>query len=287
MLVSAATYWLSRYHIADGLISELSRPGLDRFAGNNIHNTICGSCVLDVRTKWQKRCIVLIWMFVVGFGILPFIGVGLFTKQYPGTWCFLDFHSHKILVKIYAFLYACINIILILRMIVCNSFVVCCLAQRRFLRKQKRKRFVSTMASMTTMENEALTTSSQQQQKRRSMAVEIYNIIFLFALSLVFTICLGPFMIHILRTLIKEEADVILDIAAVRLASLNQILDPWLYILFRRKDQKKSDNNKKTTVAMFPTLVKIHMSKVSTVVLVQKMCHVVTFEIFTRTLLTI
>ncbi|WAR23463.1 PE2R4-like protein, partial [Mya arenaria] len=106
------------------------------WTGGNIH---C-SFHVDVRTKGQKRCIVLIWMFVVGFGILPFIGVGLFTKQYPGTWCFLDFHSHKILVKIYAFLYACINIILILLMIVFNSFVVCCLAQRRFLRKPKRKK---------------------------------------------------------------------------------------------------------------------------------------------------
>ncbi|WAR23474.1 PE2R4-like protein [Mya arenaria] len=167
------------------------------------------------KNEIAKRCIVLIWMFVVGFGILPFIGVGLFTKQYPGTWCFLDFHSHNILVKIYPFLYACINIILILLMIVCNSFVVCCLAQRRFLRKQKRRRFVSTMASMTTMENEALTVSSQQKQKKRSMDVEIYSIIFLFALSLVFAICWGPFMIQILRTLITEEADVILDIAAV------------------------------------------------------------------------
>ncbi|WAR23477.1 PE2R4-like protein, partial [Mya arenaria] len=186
------------------------------------------------KNEIAKRCIVLIWVFVIGFGMLPFIGFGQFTKQYPGTWCFLDFHSHNIFGKIYAFLYACINVILILLMIFCNTFVVCCLAQRRFVRKQKRRRFVSTMASMTTMENEALTTSSQQRQKKRSMDVEIYSIIFLFALSLVFAICWGPFMIQILRTLITEESDVILDIAAVRLASLNQILDPWLYILFRR-----------------------------------------------------
>jgi len=37
-----------------------------------------------------------------------------------------------------------------------------------------------------------------------------------------------------MRTLVSGRADPLLHIAAVRLASLNQILDPWLYILLRR-----------------------------------------------------
>jgi len=40
--------------------------------------------------------------------------------------------------------------------------------------------------------------------------------------------------VNIMRTLVSGRADPLLHIAAVRLAILNQILDPWLYILLRR-----------------------------------------------------
>jgi len=42
------------------------------------------------------------------------------------------------------------------------------------------------------------------------------------------------FQIQILKTLMTGQPNYLMDLAAIRLASINQTLDPWLYILLRR-----------------------------------------------------
>ncbi|KAH3696812.1 hypothetical protein DPMN_084290 [Dreissena polymorpha] len=181
-----------------------------------------------------KGCILAVWIFVFTYCILPFIGFGKFEKQYPGTWCFFDFHSSKIDEKIYGYIYASINLLLILLMITCNAHVVYTLARTRFKRRYTPNRRESAVMSHMALTEQEVLVSVSRHMRKRSRDLEIHMIVFLCALTSVFTICWAPFMVHIMSTLITGKQHLLLDLAAVRLASLNQTLDPWLYILLRR-----------------------------------------------------
>ncbi|KAH3696834.1 prostaglandin E2 receptor EP4 subtype-like isoform X1 [Dreissena polymorpha] len=113
-----------------------------------------------------KGCILAVWIFVFAYCILPFIGFGKFEKQYPGTWCFFDFHSSKIDEKVYGYIYASINLLLILLMITCNAHVVYTLARTRFKRRYTpNRRESAVMSHMALTEQEVLVSVSRHTEE--------------------------------------------------------------------------------------------------------------------------
>uniref|UniRef100_A0A0B7A1A8 G-protein coupled receptors family 1 profile domain-containing protein n=1 Tax=Arion vulgaris TaxID=1028688 RepID=A0A0B7A1A8_9EUPU len=66
-------------------------------------------------------------------------------------------------------------------------------------------------------------------------------VVFLMAITIVFTVCYAPLMVRVIMNqilntdmnVIKGGFDDMIDIWALRLACLNQILDPWVYIISR------------------------------------------------------
>uniref|UniRef100_A0A3Q1EA59 Prostaglandin E2 receptor EP3 subtype n=1 Tax=Acanthochromis polyacanthus TaxID=80966 RepID=A0A3Q1EA59_9TELE len=43
-----------------------------------------------MKTSVTKQTLVLIWVLVLLFALLPVVGVGKYTVQWPGTWCFIS-----------------------------------------------------------------------------------------------------------------------------------------------------------------------------------------------------
>ena len=143
-----------------------------------------------------KGCILAVWIFVFAYCILPFIGFGKFEKQYPGTWCFFDFHSSKIDEKVYGYIYASINLLLILLMITCKAHVVYTLARTRFKRRYTPNRRESAVMSHMALTEQEVLVSVSRHMRKRSRDLEIHMIVFLCALTSVFTICWAPFMVR-------------------------------------------------------------------------------------------
>ncbi|XP_074642679.1 prostaglandin E2 receptor EP3 subtype-like [Tubulanus polymorphus] len=165
----------------------------------------------------------VLWAVVVLFASFPFFGFGHYALQYPGTWCFLNFHAEDPVGSAYAFTFAVVNILLILTIIGCNIFVT------RVLLKVRLKRI---RLSWPAREDGDRRSPSPMQTPCHSM--ESQMVLLLVAITLIFTICWAPLMIQIIINEVTHVTDRVADLTAVRLASINQILDPWLYILIRK-----------------------------------------------------
>lgn len=160
-----------------------------------------------------KYIVIGIWCFAAFMGCLPIMGLGENINQFPGTWCFFNFTSSVVKNQIFAYLYAIMGLLVIGVTAISNVVVT-------FALLKMRRKAVKMMNSSNTK-----TCDSELQ-----MMVLLLGIIF------VFSTCWCPFLIRILiNQSHMKQVDVKADLHALRLASLNQILDPWVYILFRRE----------------------------------------------------
>ncbi|OWF56349.1 prostaglandin E2 receptor EP4 subtype-like isoform X1 [Mizuhopecten yessoensis] len=162
--------------------------------------------------------VVSLWIVSISIAFLPLIGLGQNVLQFPGTWCFFNFFGTDIKDKCFAYFYATIGIIMILLTAILNSLVILMLA------KANRQNGVRRKASSV---------GSRSGKSRRN---DVFIMIFLVVLMVVFATCWTPLMV---RIIINQSGaypvDHLSDLMAVRLASINQILDPWVYILFRKE----------------------------------------------------
>ncbi|XP_069128519.1 prostaglandin E2 receptor EP4 subtype-like [Argopecten irradians] len=142
---------------------------------------------------------------------LPLMGINANVHQFPGTWCFFNQFSTEADDKFFSYFYATLGMGMVVMMLVLNTLVIVVLAKRRGLRTQ------------------------QEGGSDTRRVNDIYNVIFLVVLMLVFTICWLPLMV---RILINQSAlgsiDRVGDLMVMRLALTNQILDPWIYIILRK-----------------------------------------------------
>ena len=148
------------------------------------------------RSGTERACILIMWIIVILFSLLPLYGFGSFEKQYPGTWCFLDFHSQELSTKYYGYIYAMTNMMLIAVIILCNTYVVFTLFKTSILRRMNDKHQCPSLPTSngTTGEQEGLV-RGRQPSKRRSRSVEIQMSVLLCALTVVFSICWAPLMV--------------------------------------------------------------------------------------------
>ncbi|KAK3090041.1 hypothetical protein FSP39_008745 [Pinctada imbricata] len=203
---------------------------------------VCAMAVerfLSVRCAFihSKQCnrgsarvtLVILWISVMILGILPLFGFGRFTVQYPCTWCFLDFHSRDPLMDAYAYLYSVINLTVIVVMSICNVYVMVTLLHVRYLKQR----------AGSQRGNIEFTYTTGNKKKKKQRSVELQMFVLLFAITIVFTTCWVPLMIHILVTIISGVPNHFVALVTVRLASINQTLDPWMYILLRKSIIRK------------------------------------------------
>lgn len=155
-----------------------------------------------------------LFIFSIAISSLPLIGVGKNVLHYPGTWCFFDFRSEDSTGKAFTYIYSLTGILIIVLITASNVAVIATLIQMRDTSK----------------------TISCNKDEICRIDREMQMMIFLIAVVLIFIICWAPLMVVVLLCTtgtIKHSDE--LDLLVIRLASFNQILDPWAYILLKKR----------------------------------------------------
>ncbi|XP_049907518.1 prostaglandin E receptor 4 (subtype EP4) a [Epinephelus moara] len=167
------------------------------------------------------------------FCALPIIGFGQVKKQYPQTWCFLEWRSNKTSDAAYSYMYAGFSSLLIFATVICNVLVCGALIRMH-------RRFVRRMSLGTDL---GRTVNMEPPRRGRSFGrlagAEIQMVILLIGTSAVVLICSIPlvaqvFLNQLYKTPVELRLDKNPDLRAIRFASFNPILDPWIYILLRK-----------------------------------------------------
>nr|XP_015797046.2 prostaglandin E receptor 4 (subtype EP4) c [Nothobranchius furzeri] len=164
--------------------------------------------------------------------IMPSFGFGQHVRHFPGTWCFLDWRSVDALGACYSFLYGGVMLLLIAVTVLCN-LAVC-----------------GSLVGMSQRTGIVRTELCEQSGSRRrfprlqavTSAAEIQMFWLLIFMTIVFLVCSIPLVVRIFVNQLYDpsyisaggEPDYSSDLLAIRFASFNPILDPWVYILCRK-----------------------------------------------------
>ncbi|XP_067838470.1 prostaglandin E2 receptor EP4 subtype-like [Heptranchias perlo] len=163
------------------------------------------------------------------FCALPSFGLGRTVKQFPETWCFIDWQTEEPRHAAYSYMYAGFSSFLILITVICNVLVCGALIRmhRQFIRR-------------TSLGNDPRLGELRRRRSFRRMAgAEIQMVILLIATSAVVLICSIPLVVRVFinqlyRPVVNQDQASNPDLMAIRIASVNPILDPWIYILLRK-----------------------------------------------------
>ncbi|XP_026070013.1 prostaglandin E receptor 1b (subtype EP1) [Carassius auratus] len=176
-----------------------------------------------VCTVHTKLVLMMIWLLALFVALLPFFNLGTYTYQFPGTWCFINVLDDTSLTDvIYVLLFSGLGLAALAVALVCNTISGVTLVIAR-LRKKKCPR-------------------------RSAKSHDIEMVAQLVGIMITSCICWSPLLIFGLMSVIRSysgsmgddlESYRTLMVMGVRLASWNQILDPWVYILLRRAVLKK------------------------------------------------
>ncbi|XP_056368481.1 thromboxane A2 receptor [Oenanthe melanoleuca] len=182
----------------------------ERFLG--INRPFSRSTSLSKRRAWA--IVGLVWGFSCLLGLLPVLGLGRYTLQFPGSWCFLTLLPDTGDI-IFCLLFALLGILSVLLSFVLNTVSVVTLCRVYHDRESV--------------------------QRRRDSEVEM--MVQLVGIMIIATICWMPLLIFIVQTALQHlpgSARVLprdtqeMLLIYIRMVTWNQILDPWVYILFRR-----------------------------------------------------
>lgn len=166
-----------------------------------------------------------IYIINVFFCALPSMGLGQVKHQYPDTWCFIDWRTNDTKVFAFNLMYAGVNSFLVLATVICNVMVCGALIMmhRRFIRRTSLGTDPGRIGELR-----------RRRSFRRLAGAEIQMVILLIATSAVVLICSIPLVLRILVNQMYRMQENDPDLQAIRMASVNPILDPWIYILLRK-----------------------------------------------------
>ncbi|XP_067106740.1 prostaglandin E receptor 4 (subtype EP4) b [Osmerus mordax] len=174
--------------------------------------------------------LVTIYVSNVIFCALPSMGLGEVKLQYPKTWCFIDWRTNDSIHATFSYMYAGVNSFLVLATVICNVMVCGALIMmhKRFIRRTSLGTDQGRIADLR-----------RRRSFRRLAGAEIQMVILLIATSATVLICSIPLVLRIfVNQLSRAKVDVPPaenpDLQAIRMASVNPILDPWIYILLRK-----------------------------------------------------
>uniref|UniRef100_A0A8C4SVJ3 Thromboxane A2 receptor n=1 Tax=Erpetoichthys calabaricus TaxID=27687 RepID=A0A8C4SVJ3_ERPCA len=172
-----------------------------------------------VTSTRTKLTLASIWLFALCIALLPTLNFGKYTTQYPETWCFIGVHGHTRVSDVaFGLLFSLLGLASLAAALLCNTISGITLVSARL-----RKRVCN----------------------RRAKSHDIEMVVQLLGIMVVSCICWSPILVsHTIGTMTQQtRRDVChyrwLMFLGVRLASWNQILDPWVYILLRRAVLRK------------------------------------------------
>ncbi|KAI4882403.1 hypothetical protein NFI96_025168 [Prochilodus magdalenae] len=177
-------------------------------------------------TAHVRLSVLLLFTVSCSFAALPLLGVGSYKLQFPGTWCFLPVRGPLSTADVsLALAFSGLGLAALTVSVFCNTVSGLTLLQARF-------------------SNQGLKQNPSRRHRSSSplQSLDMEMMAQLAVINVVSCVCWSPFLIYIsisvrqfYRGSIRsnEEHDQPL-LLALRMASWNQILDPWVYILLRR-----------------------------------------------------
>ncbi|XP_034448406.1 prostaglandin E2 receptor EP1 subtype-like [Hippoglossus hippoglossus] len=177
-----------------------------------------------VTTARTKMALTLIWLLALCVAMLPFFSLGAYTYQYPGTWCFIRVMEDTEATDLaFVMLFSGLALGSLAMAFVCNTISGITLVRARL-----KKRCSSQRRSATSHDTE--------------MVVQLVGIM------VTSCICWSPLLIFGVMSAMRSYSGSpsgdratyrALMVTGVRMATCNQILDPWVYILLRRAILRK------------------------------------------------
>ncbi|XP_070841590.1 prostaglandin E receptor 1a (subtype EP1) [Chaetodon trifascialis] len=178
------------------------------------------SLVTKTRTK---ICLSVIWLLALCVAMLPCFQLGSYTYQDPGTWCFINVLSDTKEVDVaFVVLFSGLGLTSLAVALVCNTISGLTLVLARLRR--------------------------QPGSHHSAKSHDIEMVVQLVGIMVTSCICWSPLLIFGLMSVIRSYMGFVgedlphyktLMVMGVRLATWNQILDPWVYILLRRTVLRK------------------------------------------------
>ncbi|CAL4106519.1 unnamed protein product [Meganyctiphanes norvegica] len=169
-------------------------------------------------TPYRVRLILaFIWIYSIIFAILPHIGLGRISLQYPGTWCYVDIHVCPSLPwyhRYYTNFFAAVNLSNLIVLVSCNVLVVGSLMRMRMYPHYQ----------------------PGGQKSQRQIEMECQMSIVLGFITVIMLISHAPLDLVMFTNQIWphcQDKSHWPDLLGVRLASINQIADPWMYIILK------------------------------------------------------
>lgn len=77
-----------------------------------------------MKTSVTKQTLGVIWCVVLPFALLPIVGVGKYTPQWPRTWCFISIGDGEVLGNVFATTFAALGIFSLLVTVSCNVMTI-------------------------------------------------------------------------------------------------------------------------------------------------------------------
>ncbi|XP_074553009.1 prostaglandin E2 receptor EP1 subtype-like [Halichoeres trimaculatus] len=177
-----------------------------------------------VTTARTKMALTVIWLLALCVALMPNFNLGAYTNQYPWTWCFIRVMENTKLTDVaFAGLFSGLALCSLALAFVCNTISGITLIRARIKNK-----------------------SCTQRRSARSHDTEM--VVQLVGIMVTSCICWSPLLIFGLMSAIRSYSGTLgtdiqtyrqLMVTGVRMATCNQILDPWVYILLRRAILRK------------------------------------------------
>ncbi|MED6293430.1 hypothetical protein CHARACLAT_010521 [Characodon lateralis] len=178
------------------------------------------SLVTKTRTK---VCLSVIWLAALSVALLPCFQLGSYTYQEPKTWCFINVLNDTMEVDVaFVVLFSGLGLTSLAVALVCNTISGLTLVLARIRR--------------------------QPGSHHSARSHDIEMVVQLVGITVTSCICWSPLLILALMSVIHSSSKIVGENLAyyqtlmrigVRLATWNQILDPWVYILLRRSVLRK------------------------------------------------
>ncbi|CAL8330897.1 unnamed protein product [Merluccius merluccius] len=172
-----------------------------------------------VSSKGTKVSLSVIWLAALCVALLPCFKLGSYSYQHPGTWCFIKVLGDTGKADVaFVVLFSGLGLGSLAVALVCNTVSGVTLVLARCRRRPG------------------------SHHSAKSHDVEM--VVQLVGIMVTSCICWSPLLMFGLMTVIRSDRDDLstyktLMVMGVRLASWNQILDPWVYILLRRTVLRK------------------------------------------------
>ncbi|XP_027801663.1 prostacyclin receptor [Marmota flaviventris] len=154
-----------------------------------------------------------IYTFCTLFCALPLLGLGQHQQYCPGSWCFIRMRSTEPGGCAFSLAYASLVALLVTAIVLCNGSVTLSLC--RMYRQQRRHQG-------------SLVPSSRARED------EVDHLILLALMTGIMAVCSLPLTIRGFTQAIAPDSSEMGDLLAFRFNAFNPILDPWVFILFRK-----------------------------------------------------